>query len=79
MEFSEQQLEALFIAQTCAREGKAFVPVEDAVPDCEELVEAGWLAREPKENGDVAYPWTQQAETSLDLNRLMNSVKGREN
>jgi hypothetical protein len=79
MEFTDIQLEALFTAKMLAREGKAFVPVEDAADDCEELADADWLAREQQENADTAYSWTQQAETALDLNQLTSSVDGRQN
>ncbi len=46
------------------------VPVEEVVPECDESVDQGWLRTEQKENGDVAYFWTQQAETALHLSNL---------
>jgi hypothetical protein len=78
MEFTPTQLEALYVAKACASKGEAFVPHEEFTEECDELVEAGWLAHEKLENGDTAYPWTQQAETALDLHNLTN-VEGREN
>jgi hypothetical protein len=78
MEFTEIQKEALFQAKRLYPKGKGFVPVEEAVSDCEELVDASWLRTETEENGDVSYYWTQQAETALDLNNLTD-LEGREN
>ena len=68
MEFTETQLEALFTAKALAPKG--FVPVEDAVPELEQLVEATWLRTEQQDNGDLSFYWTQQAETALDLSNL---------
>ena len=51
MEFTETQLEALFTAKALAPKG--FVPVEDAVPELEQLVEATWLRTEAIENARV--------------------------
>jgi hypothetical protein len=79
MDFTDTQLEALYAAKVCASEGKAFVPHDEFIEECDELVEAGWLAHEKLENGDTAYPWTQQAETALGLRALMDDVDGREN
>ena len=68
MEFTETQLEGLFTAKALAPKG--FVPVEEAVPELEQLVEATWLRTEDQDNGDVSFFWTQQAETALDLSDL---------
>jgi hypothetical protein len=78
MEFTEVQKEALFQAKRLYPD-KGFVPVEDAVPECEELVDANWLRTEKKENGDVAYFLTQRAEAALEINGWLESTKGREN
>jgi hypothetical protein len=78
MEFTAIQKEVLAIAYACAGSGNGSVPIEEIVPECEELVEHDWLAREQLDNGDTLYAWTQQAETALDLNQL-TSVEGREN
>jgi hypothetical protein len=79
MEFTDTKLEALFIAWTCAREGKGFVPTEDAEVSCEALARDGWLRTEKKENGDVAYFLMRRAETALEINGWLESTKGREN
>ena len=68
MEFTGTQLEGLFTAKALAPKG--FVPVEEAVPELEQLVEATWLRTEDQDNGDVSFFWTQQAETALDLSDL---------
>lgn len=70
MEFTDTQLEALFQAKQLGEKGKGFVPVEEALPECEELADANWLRTEKKDNGDLAFFWTQQAETALDLSNL---------
>ena len=68
MDLTGTQLEALFTAKALAPKG--FVPVEEAVPELEQLVEATWLMTEEQDNGDVSFYWTQQAKTALDLSDL---------
>jgi hypothetical protein len=75
MELSEIHKEVPAIAFACAGSGNGLVPIEDVVPECDELVDNGWLRTEEKENGDVAYFWTVQAETALDL-RNLTTVEG---
>lgn len=79
MDFTETQLEALYVAKVCASEGKAVVPHDDAKVFCEDLARHGWLTPEPQDNGDVAYAWSQKAETALGLRALMDDVDGRTN
>jgi hypothetical protein len=68
MDLTDTQLEGLFTAKALAPKG--FVPVEEAVSELEQLVEATWLRTEEQENGDLSFFWTQQAETALDLSDL---------
>ena len=77
MEMTEVHKELLAIAFACAGEGNGLVPVESVVPECDELVEQGWLRTEEKENGDTAYFWTLQGQTALDLNNL-TTIEGPE-
>ena len=79
MEFTETQQEILTNAWALAQIGNGQVVEEWAVADAERLVEAGWLERQPLDNGDTAYWWTQEAETALDMNALTDSVEGRHN
>jgi hypothetical protein len=68
MDLTDTQLDALFTAKALAPKG--FVPVEEVVPELEQLVEATWLRTEEQDNGDLSFYWTQQAETALDLSNL---------
>jgi hypothetical protein len=43
------------------------------------LAVADWLKRRVESNGELAWWWTPQAEAALDVNRLLQSVEGREN
>jgi hypothetical protein len=79
MDFTPTQLEALYVAKACAFEGKAFVPHDDDAIFCEDLARHGWLTPEPQDNGDVAYAWSQKAETALGLNNLMTPDPSRTN
>ena len=63
-----------------AREGKGSVLEPWAEPDAERLREAGWLeARAVADTDDVAFFWTREAETALDINALNQSAEGRQN
>jgi hypothetical protein len=79
MDFTDTQLEALYAAKVCAAEEKAFVPHDEFIEECDELVEAGWLTPEPQDNGDTAYAWSPRAEAALDLNNLMTPDPSRTN
>ena len=51
-----------------------------ALADAERLRAAGWLeARTVNDTDDVAFFWTREAETALDMNALNQSVGGRQN
>jgi hypothetical protein len=51
-----------------------------ALEDAEQLCDAGWLERRPvNDSDDVAFFWTAEAETALDLNALTESVEDRHN
>jgi hypothetical protein len=44
---------------------------DDCYPDAHHLAEGGWLERRFVEpDGELAWFWTQQAETALDLSAL---------
>ena len=80
MEFTDTQQEILVNAWLLAREGKGQVVEDAALPDAEQLREAGWLERRTvNDSDDVAYFWTREAETALDLNALTASVEDRDN
>jgi hypothetical protein len=71
MEFTDTQQDILARAWLLARDGQGQVLEDWAVPDAEELCEAGWLERRAVDNtDDVAFFWTRQAETVLDMNAL---------
>jgi hypothetical protein len=78
MNCTETQAEILATAYLLAREGKGQVVTDDAIPDAHELAEQGWLER--RFAGDeLAWFWTAQAETALDLSALLQSAEGRQN
>jgi hypothetical protein len=79
MNLTDTELEALAIARSCAQAGQAFVPVPEVEIFCKNLARHGWLTPEPQDNGDVAYAWSQKAETALGLNNLMTPDPSRTN
>jgi hypothetical protein len=78
MTFTDQQLEILYRAKIL---GLDYGQVLEgwAYPDAHELAEAGWLQRRFQPDGELAWFWTPQAETTLDLTALLQSTEGREN
>ena len=71
MDFTETEQEILVNAWLLAREGKGQVLEDWAMPDAQQLADAGWLERRTVDaNGDTAWFWTQAAETALDMNAL---------
>jgi hypothetical protein len=79
MDFTEMELDALFTAWALHAKGKAMVPTDEAIPDCERLADAGWLSRE--ERGDLlVFAWTPQSEARIDAATLRRlGSEGREN
>jgi hypothetical protein len=71
MEFTESQAEILVNAWALSSKGCGQVLEDSAVPDAEQLADAGWLERRTVDaNGDTAWFWTRQAEMALDVNAL---------
>lgn len=79
MQFTDTQLEVLFNAWALNTRESGFVPSDEALDDCEQLREAGWLTRRMLDNGDASYWWTPQAELALDLHDLTKDVDARQN
>jgi hypothetical protein len=78
--FNETHRQILFAAWALHARDKAFVPAPDLFPECDRLVEAGWLERRIVDaNGDIAFRWTRQAELALDINALTAPVEGQQN
>ena len=68
---SATQSRSLVNAWLLAREGKGQVLEDWAEPEAQQLAEAGWLERRTVDgNGDTAWFWTREAETTLDMNAL---------
>jgi hypothetical protein len=78
MDFTPSQLDILFNAHALARDGCGQVLEDWAVPDAHMLAEQGWLERRFVD-GDLAWFWTRQADTALDMAELMTAHIGREN
>ena len=77
MDFTETEQEILVNAWLLAREGKGQVLEDWAMPDAQQLADAGWLERRTVDaNGDTAWFWTQAAETALDMNALRRDDPG---
>ena len=71
MDFTDTQQNILARAWLLARDGQGQVLEGWAVPDAEQLCDAGWLERRTVDNtDDVAFFWTPQAEGALDMNAL---------
>jgi hypothetical protein len=78
MNLTETHRELLVNAWLLAREGKGQVIQDWAYPEAHDLCEAGWLERRWLPDGELAWFWTQQAETALDVHRLTD-VEDRKN
>jgi hypothetical protein len=78
MTFTDTEAEILVNAWLLAREGKGQVVEDWALPDADRLEQAGWLEHRCVKQG-IAWFWTPQAETALDMNALNQSVEGRRN
>ena len=82
MDFTDTQQEILANAWALSQEGRGRgqVLADWAEADAQQLCDAGWLERRPVNDSDeVAYFWTREAETALDLNALNKSVEDRQN
>ena len=79
MNFTDEQHEILYRAAVLARKGAGQVLEPWAIVEADELAEAGWLERRFEANGDMSWWWTDAAERTLDVNRLMSLAQGREN
>jgi hypothetical protein len=89
--FTDRQEEILIRAWLLAREregsdkplGQVLEP--EYFPDAHDLAERGWLRREfvphPEHHDkrELAWFWTDQAETALDTNALIQHAQGRHN
>jgi hypothetical protein len=80
MEFTAVQQDLLIAAWVTARDDNGIVIENHAYPDAHDLAEMGWLERRFLPDGELAWFWTQQAETALDTGALINSaMEGRQN
>jgi hypothetical protein len=69
MDFTDTQQDILTRAWLLARDGQGQVLEDWAEPDADQLCEVGWLERRTvNDTDDVAYFWTREAETALDMN-----------
>lgn len=80
MDLTEKQHELLFEAWTISRADPpmGMVLKPDCYPDAHRLAEQGWLARRFVDD-ELAWFWTPQAETALDMNALLQSADDRQN
>jgi hypothetical protein len=80
MEFTETQQEILVNAWLLAREGRGQVVEDWALPDAQELSDAGWLEQRTVDaTGAVCWFWTAEAEGALDMNALRRDSQADQN
>jgi hypothetical protein len=79
MDLTETQMDLLTAAWATARDGNGVVIENWAYPDADRLAEAGWLERRFTQDGELAWFWTEAAETAFDYGDLMQSAEGRQN
>jgi hypothetical protein len=80
VDLTEKQMELLFEAWTISRADPpmGMVLKPHAFPDAHELAEQGWLRR-AFVGDDLAWFWTDGAETAFDYSNLLTSADGRQN
>jgi hypothetical protein len=79
MNLNDAQFRLLAGSWALHKVGAGLVLEAEYEPVARELARHGWLAEELLENGDTAWFWTQQAETALNLTKLVVDAEGRTN
>jgi hypothetical protein len=61
------------------RDGHGLIISDDAYPIADALAEVGWLRREPRTDGEMAWFWTAEAEVARASGALVADAADRQN
>jgi hypothetical protein len=70
VDFTDDQLEVLASAYLLRLTGRGFNPQPAYLPECEQLREAGYLARRMNARGHAVYTFTDEALVAQELSDL---------